>query len=187
MAELPWSSATIELRAAPALRQVGLRLRPPFPAYLAGLPLPLQPNRVATRGAMRILWLGPDEWLVVAPDEGGADLPTLLGRAVLRRRAAISDLSSSRAVIEIGGVAARDLLAAGCGLDFHPRAFRADQCAQTLFARVPVILDQLDEAPHYRLLVRRSYVRWLCDWLVDTAEGLPDAVAADEPRPAAGS
>jgi sarcosine oxidase subunit gamma len=186
MAELPWSSSTIELREVSQVRQVGLRLRPPFPAYLAGLPLPLRPNRVAMRGSLRVLWLGPDEWLVVALGDAGADLPALLARAVARRRAAISDLSSSRAVIEIGGIAARDLLAAGCGLDLHPRAFHAGQCAQTLFARVPVILDQLDEEPHYRLLVRRSYARWLCDWLVDAAEGLPDAVAAGQPRPAAG-
>jgi sarcosine oxidase gamma subunit len=38
-----------------------------------------------------------------------------------------------------------------------------------------VILDQIDATPHYRLLVRRSYVRWLADWLIDAAEGLDAA------------
>jgi sarcosine oxidase gamma subunit len=37
---------------------------------------------------------------------------------------------------------------------------------------VPVILDQVSDAPHYRLLVRRSYASWLVDWLIDAAEGL---------------
>jgi sarcosine oxidase subunit gamma len=171
MAELPWSSPLVELREAVPARQVGVRLRPPFPSYLAGLPLPLAPNRVAAMGSTRVLWLGPDEWLVVADGEA-ADLPVRLARAVVGRRSAVADLSSSRAIIEIGGSAARDLLAAGCGLDLHPRAFGPGQCAQTLFARVPVILDQLDAAPHYRMLVRRSSARWLCDWLIDAAEGL---------------
>ncbi len=171
MAELPWSSKTIELSELSPARQVGLRLRAPFPAYLAGVPLPLAANRVAATGSVRTLWLGPDEWLVVA--EGAApDLLPRLERAVTGRRASVSDLSSSRVIIEIGGSAARDLLASGCGLDLHPRAFGPGQCAQTLLSRVPVILDQLDEAPHYRLLTRRSYSRWLVDWMIDAAEGL---------------
>jgi sarcosine oxidase, subunit gamma len=172
MAELPWSSPAVTLAEAGPMRQVGLRLRAPFPAYLAGVPLPLAPNRVAAMGTLRVLWLGPDEWLVTA----GGDAPDLLPRlerAAAGRRAAITDLSSSRAIIELSGAGARELLAAGCGLDLHPRVFAPGQCAQTPLARVPVILDQLDEAPlRYRVLVRRSYARWLVDWMLDAAEGL---------------
>lgn len=171
MAELPWSSPRVTLGQAGPARQVGLRLRPPFPAYLAGIPLPLTANRVATAAGLRVLWLGPDEWLVIA--EGDApDLLPRLERAVTGRRAAVSDLSSSRAIIEIGGDGARDLLAAGCGLDLHPRVFGPGQCAQTLLARVPVILDQLDDSPRYRLLVRLSYGRWLVDWMIDAVAGI---------------
>jgi sarcosine oxidase, subunit gamma len=81
-------------------------------------------------------------------------------------------LSSSRMIIQIAGERARDLLAAGCGLDLHPRVFAPGYCAQTLLCRVPVILDQLSDAPHYRVLVRRSYARWLIARLCDAAEGL---------------
>jgi sarcosine oxidase subunit gamma len=172
MAELPWSSPLVTLAEAGPARQVGLRLRPPFPAYLAGVPLPLDPNRVTATGTLRVLWLGPDEWLVVA--EGNApDLLPRLERAVGGRRAAVNDLSSSRVIVELRGSGARELLAAGCGLDLHPRVFAPGQCAQTLLARVPVILDQLDETPRYRVLVRRSYARWLTQWMIDAADGLP--------------
>ena len=170
MAELPWSSPLVTLTELSPARQVGLRLWPPFPAYLKVL-LPLAANRVAATGSLRTLWLGPDEWLIIA-DGDASDLLPRLERAVTGRRAAISDLSSSRAIIELAGDGARDLLARGCGLDLHPRAFGLGQCAQTLVARVPVILDQVDAAPHYRLLVRRSYASWLVDWLVAAAEGL---------------
>jgi sarcosine oxidase subunit gamma len=171
MVELPWTGRGITLTEITA-RQVGLRLRPPFPAYLAGLPLPLAANRVEAMGPLRALWLGPDEWLFVAPGEAVADLPARLARAVAGRRAQITDLSSSRVIIEIAGVGARALLETGCGLDLHPRAFGPGHCAQTLFTHVPVILDQLDEVPRYRLFVRRSYARWLVDWLADAAAGL---------------
>jgi sarcosine oxidase subunit gamma len=171
MAELPWSSSTIELREVSPTRQIGLRLRSPFPAYLAGIPLPLTPNRVAATGPLRTLWLGPDEWLVVVESEA-PDLLPRLENAVGGRRAAVNDLSSSRIIVEIGGSAIRALLAAGCGLDLHPRAFGPGHCAQTLLARVPVILDQLDNEPRYRLLARRCHTRWLIDWMIDAAEGL---------------
>ena len=171
MAELPWSSALVTLGELAPVRQVGLRLRPPFPAYLAGVPLPLAANRVAVAGPLRVLWLGPDEWLIATQGDA-PDLLPRLERAVAGRRAALSDLSSSRVVIEIGGAGARDLLAAGCGLDLHPRVFGPGHCAQTLFARIPVILDQIDAAPLYRVLVRRSYACWLVDWLIDAAQGL---------------
>ena len=51
-----------------------------------------------------------------------------------------------------------------------PRAFTPGCCAQIRFAKLPVIIDQTGAAPSYRLFVRRSAARWLCDWLIDAAE-----------------
>jgi sarcosine oxidase subunit gamma len=172
---LPWALpagadnpevALAELRFA---EQIGLRVRTPVAAYLAGVPLPLQPNRVASMRRVRTLWLGPDEWLVTAPEGAAPDLMGRLTRALANRQAMVSDLSASRAVIEISGRRARALLEKGCGLDLHPRAFAPGSCAQTLFAKLPVILDQLSAAPAYRLFVRRSAARWMCEWLIDAA------------------
>ncbi|MBV8776379.1 MAG: sarcosine oxidase subunit gamma [Alphaproteobacteria bacterium] len=173
MAELPFVTGAVALREAAPMRQIGLRLRPPFPAYVAGLPLPLTANRAAAMGPVRVLWLGPDEWLILA--EGSSrDLTARLERAVAGRSFALHDLSSGRTVLELGGRGARALLAAGCGIDLHPRAFAPGDCAQTLLARVPVILDQLDDTPRYRILLRRSYAGWLIDWLIDAAGGLAE-------------
>jgi sarcosine oxidase subunit gamma len=173
---LPWSLSAesgdpavslTELRFA---RQVGLRLRPPVPAYVGGVPLPLQPNRVGVMRAVRTLWLGPDEWLITAPDGAAPDLFGWIMRAAAGHRAEVTDLSASRTIIEIAGAKGRTLLEKGCGLDLHPRAFMPGCCAQTLFAKLPVIIDQTSTAPNYRLFVRRSAARWLADWLIDAAE-----------------
>jgi len=168
---LPWALpggevALGELRFA---EQIGVRVRPPVAAYLAGVPLPLQPNRVASMRLVRTLWLGPDEWLVTAPEGAAPDLMGRITRALASRQASVIDLSASRAVIEINGPRARALLEKGSGLDLHPRAFGPGSCAQTLFAKLPVILDQLSAAPAYRLFVRRSSARWLAEWLIDAA------------------
>ena len=168
---LPWALpggevALAELRFA---EQIGVRVRTPVAAYLAGVPLPLQPNRVASMRLVRTLWLGPDEWLVTAPEGAAPDLMGRLMRALANRQAMVSDLSASRAIIEVSGPRARALLEKGCGLDLHPRTFGPGSCAQTLFAKLPVILDQTSAAPAYRLFVRRSAARWMCEWLIDAA------------------
>ena len=173
---LPWSlpEGAVRLSELRFAEQIGLRLKPPVPAYLAGVPVPLMPNRVANMGALRTLWLGPDEWLVTSPRGLAPDLIGRLRRAVAERRASVVDLSASRAVIEIAGPQARTLLQKGCGIDLHPREFGPGQCAQTVFAKLPVIIDQLaadrlGAAPIYRLFVRRSTASWLARWLIDAA------------------
>jgi sarcosine oxidase, subunit gamma len=169
---LPWllpggAVALSELRFA---EQVVLRAKPPVAAWLAGVPLPLTPNRVAGMGPLRTLWLGPDEWLVTAPQGFAPDLLGRLRRAVAMRHAALVILSASRAIIEVKGPQALTLLQKGCGIDLHPRVFGPGQCARTVFAKLPVIIDQLSPAPLYRLFVRRSAARWLAEWLIDAAD-----------------
>jgi sarcosine oxidase, subunit gamma len=169
---LPWSlpDGAVVLTEQPFMEQIGLRVRQPVAAYLAGVPLPMQPNRVASMRSLRTLWLGPDEWLVTAPAAGAPDLLGRLSGALAGRHATVTDLSAARAAIEISGKRARELLEKGCGIDLHPRAFGPGCCAQTLLARLPVIIDQLGAAPVYRVFVRRSAGRWLSDWLIDAAE-----------------
>ena len=169
---VPWAlpDGAVSLAELAFAEQIGVRVKPPVPAYLAGVPLPMQPNRVAAMREVRTLWLGPDEWLVTAPEGTAPDLLGRLGRALAGRHASVTDLSASRAIIEINGTQARTLLEKGCGVDLHPRAFGPGQCAQTLFAKLPVIIDQLAAAPLYRLFVRRSAARWLAEWLIDAAQ-----------------
>ena len=169
---LPWAlpDGAVSLAELPFAEQIGVRVKPPVPAYLAGVPLPMQPNRVAAMRELRTLWLGPDEWLVTAPEGAAPDLLGRLTRALAGRHASVTNLSANRAIIEIAGAYARSLLEKGCGLDLHPRAFGPGQCAQTVFAKLPVIIDQLAATPVYRLFVRRSASLWLAEWLIDAAE-----------------
>lgn len=128
-----------------------------------GAPLPLEPNTVAGQA----LWLGPDEWLVVSDEEPPGPLEAALAALP---GVTVVDLSANRRVLELRGGEAADLLAGGCALDLHPRAFGPGRCAQTLLAGVPVILWQV-EADAYRVLVRPSFAPYLAAWLADaTAE-----------------
>src|SRR5712691_13248989 len=90
---LPWALPGGEVAIAELrfLEQIGVRVRPPVAAYLAGVPLPLEPNRVASMRELRTLWLGPDEWLVTSPGAASPDLFGRLTRALAGRHAAVTD------------------------------------------------------------------------------------------------
>jgi sarcosine oxidase subunit gamma len=126
---------------------------------LLGVPVPA-PNRVATAGERAILWLGPDEYLVVGPPGDQIDVD---GDSVV-------DVSANRTTIVLSGPYARDVLEKGMSIDLHPRAFGPGHCAQTLLARAQVIVRQITDGPTYHVLVRGSFAPYVADWLVDAAK-----------------
>ena len=145
------------VRELPFRTMVNVRTRA---TELLGVPLP-GPNTVATAGERSILWLGPDEWLVVGPPDDPV-AAELTGDSVV-------DVSANRTTIELAGPHARDILEKGTSIDLHPRAFGPGRCAQTLLARAQVVLAQLTAEPTYHVLVRGSFASYLADWLVDAA------------------
>jgi len=162
--EIPFP-AQVNLRADPADRYVMRRV-----AAALDADLPTAPNTATAAGIRQLLWLGPDEWLVVGPD-GDARwieraLRSALGAPPNAVPGSVVDVSAARAVLELHGPAARAVLEKGCALDLHPRAFRPGHCAQTLVSRAEVIIHQTAD-PTYRLLVRASYARYLALWLLD--------------------
>jgi sarcosine oxidase subunit gamma len=158
------SGDAVTLTEAPRRAMVNLRVTPgpdAAPAVEAALGTALPaPNTVATTPDGRdVLWLGPDEFLVVAGDGEAATLTALPARTV--------DVSAARAGVDVRGERARDLLATGCSLDLHPAAFPPGSCAQTLLARANVLIHHRDDG--YRVLTGPSFAGYLADWLVDAA------------------
>lgn len=134
---------------------------------VTGCEVPVTANTVAAVADCSALWLGPDEWLIIGPAAEERRLADGIRAALGPRHASMVDVSASRAVIELGGVKAREVLMKGCGLDLHPRAFGPGQCAQTILARAQIILWQSEAAPRYRILVRNSFAPYLAAWLLD--------------------
>jgi sarcosine oxidase subunit gamma len=166
------SSDAVALREVPFLAQVNVRADD---AAARALGLPVEPNTTRASGERTTLWLGPDDWLVVGPDGDAAAVEAEL-LAVGAGWVSTVDVSANRTAIELTGPRVRDLLAHGCSLDLHPRAFAPGRCAQTMLARAQVILEALDGGA-FRVFVRGSFAAYLATWLIDAVEGL-DSVAA---------
>jgi sarcosine oxidase subunit gamma len=167
LAELPFL-AQLDLRADPGDGPLLTRL-----GAVVGLDLPTVPNRaVATSDDDRhVLWLGPDEWLVIDRPGTESALEGRLRAAIEDSRGSVVEVSANRTTLRLAGPAARGVLEHGCSIDLHPRAFGPGQCAQTLVARAGVIVLQVSPEPEYRLLVRPSFAAYLATWLLDAIEG----------------
>jgi sarcosine oxidase subunit gamma len=141
--------------------------------------LPREPNTVDGKRERYALWLGPDEWLVVDAPGAEAKLAADLRKAVEGLHAAVTDVTDGRTVIRLHGAHAADVLAKGCGLDLHPRAFKPARCAQTRLAKANVILHKIDEAPTFDVYVERSFADYLWRWIEDAGQEYRFAIVAE--------
>jgi sarcosine oxidase subunit gamma len=124
-----------------------------------GQDLPTAPNTTRRTEALTALWLGPASWLVVASDESALADVDAVRDALNAAGGAVFDVSSSRVAWTIAGPQAATVLAKGCPLDFHQRAFEEGTCAQSVFARVNALFYRRAAAPVFTMLVARSFAR----------------------------
>ncbi|MEU5576164.1 sarcosine oxidase subunit gamma family protein [Streptomyces huasconensis] len=169
LARLP---ADLRVTELPFLTQLTLRAQPGGPAAKAvegvlGITLP-GPVSAHLSGDVEALWMGPDEWLLVAPDGSRHDLLTRLRSAVGEEFATVIDVSAQRTTLALSGRLVRTVLAHGCAVDLDPRVTPVGSCLNTLLAQAPVTLVVRDDAAtDVRLLVRSSFASYLAAWLVD--------------------
>jgi sarcosine oxidase, subunit gamma len=131
----------------------------------ARLGFPLQPNTVTGDMARGTLWLGPDEWLVVAAPGDPGVVVDGLEALLMDTHHAVVDVSSNRAVLELRGPDRLLRLASACSLDLDPAGgWVPGVCAQTLLARAQVILQELPDAT--RVFVRPSFADYVVDRLL---------------------
>lgn len=160
------------LEHVPFLTQIDVRFasgsrRPGGAIVDLGTTRPEIPNMSERDGEREALWLGPDEWLVVAPAGEGIRLVAEMEWTLDGVPHSVVDVSANRVVLDIAGPTLLALLSKGCSLDLHPSRWPDGACAQTLLAQTNVILQHRDAA--MRIFVRPSFADYLIDWLIDAA------------------
>ena len=185
----------VSLREVPFLTMVGIRVTPGTPAAEAvtevlGVGLPAACGEVTgDTSEAAVVWLGPDEFLLVGPDEtvvpagltGNPDrepgaLPSLstvptavrLSEALAGSGAPgqIVDLSANRTTLELSGPSAREVLEKGSPMDLHPRAFAVGTAVATTLGPVHVLLWRTGEQ-EWRIMPRASFADYTARWLLD--------------------
>lgn len=146
-----------------------------------GVSLPGEPNRVAAGDERTAMWLGPDEWLIVAADGEEREIEHRL-RAVVSDKSWLSvvDVSHNYTGLALAGPAALDVLAKGCPLDLHRGKFRPGDCAQTVLAGTRVLLHSIERTDSIELWVRNSFARYATQWLLDAMAEFPESPAPEQ-------
>ena len=135
-----------------------------------GLVLPESPRSSTENGDRSALWLGPDEWLVLAPAASNAGLVS--DAAGLRNIPhALVDVSDCDVGLDIEGPSSHLLLNAGTPLDMDESAFPVGMCVRTLFAKSGVLLWRRG-ADHFRLHVARSFASYVAAVLHEASRGM---------------
>lgn len=135
-----------------------------------GFPLPTQPCQAATGGDRSALWLGPDEWLIVAAPSD--PIAVALAQKLQPHPHSLVDISHRQCAIELTGLSAADVLNAGCPLDLDATAFPVGMCARTVLAKSEMILWRV-AADTFRLEVARSFAPYIRHFLLEAARDYP--------------
>jgi sarcosine oxidase subunit gamma len=165
------------LVAAPPCARFILRGRPAAIAAAAGplgVALPRTPCRAVTAGTIAALWLGPDEFLLLAPEAEGAALAARLAAALEGLAHALADVAHRQAAMLLSGPEAAVALNAGCPLDFDPDAFPIGMCTRTVLAKAEIVLWRTG-AEAFRIEAARSFLPYVWAYLEAAAATLATA------------
>jgi sarcosine oxidase subunit gamma len=167
--------ARFSLRAAPDAARFVLRGEREVAALAGaafGAPIPLKPCRAESLGTRASIWLGPDEWLLLAEGEEPAPLVETLETALAGRPHSLVDVSQRQIGVEAAGPLAARALSAGCPLDLSEAAFPAGMATRTMLAKSEIVLWRR-EPTRFHVEVWRSFADYAASFLIEAARRAP--------------
>ena len=118
-----------------------------------GLKLKNEPLIVSNNIDIRILWNGPKNWLLVSTKK---DLLKNISQNFKETDFAVTDLSHSKAIIEIEGQDVKEVLKKGCPFNFN--TLETNNSINSTYNGIAFTVDMLDENPNkVRLFALRSF------------------------------
>ena len=129
-----------------------------------GLSLPHEALKVNLNNDSRILWCGPKNWLLVSKKK---DLLQIIQKSFNENDFALTDLSHSRAIIELEGENSKEILKKGCPFNFNE--LKKDNCVNSVFNGITITIDMTNDNPiNLRLFALRSFGESLYHSITDS-------------------
>ena len=120
-------------------------------------------QKVSSNKDTRILWCGPKNWLLTSKKK---DLIKTIQKTFNESDFAITDLSHSRAIIELEGENSKEVLKKGCPFNFNE--LKKDNCVNSVFNGITITIDMIDdETNKVRLFALRSFGQSLYHSITD--------------------
>ena len=122
-----------------------------------------EPLTVVCNNDTRILWNGPNNWLLVSTKK---DLLKSITETFKGSDFAITDLSHSRAIIELEGEYSKEVLKKGCPYNFNE--LNKNMCVKSVFNGITITIDMIEENPiKIRIFALRSFGESLYESITD--------------------
>ena len=129
-----------------------------------GLNLKNEPLTVVFNNETRILWNGPKNWLLVSTKK---NLFENITEVFKETDFAVTDLSHSRAIIQIEGKEVKEVLKKGCPFNFN--ILEKNNSINSTYNGVAFTIDMLDNEPNKaRLFALRSFGESLYHAITDS-------------------
>ena len=120
--------------------------------------------KVNNNNETRVLWTGPNQWLLISKKK---DLLDIIKNNLKENEFAITDLSHSRAIIEIEGENSKEILKKGCPFNFNELV--KDTCVNSIFNGMTVTIDMIENKPDkIRIFTLRSFGESLYHSITDS-------------------
>ena len=130
-----------------------------------GLKLKNEPLSVVSNNDTRILWNGPKNWLLVSTKK---DLLKNISEVLKEIDFAVTDLSHSRAIIEVEGHDVREVLKKGCPYNFN--ILKKNNSINSTYNGIAFTVDMIDDNPDkIRLFALRSFGESLYHSITDSS------------------
>ena len=130
-----------------------------------GLKLKNEPLSVVSNNDTRFLWNGPKNWLLVSNKK---DLIKSILDKFKDTDFAVTDLSHSRAIIEIEGQDVKEVLKKGCPFNFD--LMEKSKSINSTYNGIALTIDMLDDNPNkVRLFALRSFGESLYHSITDAS------------------
>ena len=130
-----------------------------------GLKLKEEPLSVSNNNDTRILWNGPKNWLLVSTKK---DLLKNISQNFKETDFAVTDLSHSRAIIQIEGQDSKEVLKKGCPFDFNN--LEKNNSINSIYNGIAITIDMLEDNPtKVRLFALRSFGESLYHSITDAS------------------
>ena len=133
-----------------------------------GVNLSTDACRASSANDRAALWLGPDEYLLLAPESDAAAVRTALAEALGDIPHSIVDISHRHAAFVVKGSQAEWLLGGGCPLDLELAAFPVGMCTRTVYMKSEIYLWRI-AADAFHVETWRSFTPYVVDHLIDAA------------------
>ena len=129
------------------------------------LEIPTQSSKVNSNKETRILWTAPRTWLIISSK---ININETVQKNFKESDFAITDISHSRAVIQIKGDQTKEVLKKGSPINFNELG--TNQCVGTVFHGITIIIDSISSNPDtFNILVLRSFGESFYHHITDSA------------------